>query len=1803
MSSPLREFLATQPLEHNYDLKRIRNMRNELRRKLFAFATADGQFIDYLFGPGVDMMSKKPTEWLGSSDKGVSHSGRPCVRKLSTGEPTYRCVTCGLDDTCVLCQYCFNPREHEGHDVILRITICDDGGICVCGDPEAWKVPLTCMADEKPHSFEPIPANFRTALVETISTALDFCIDVLASAHPGVQFMDRADQVRNNTAESQLDPRIYGQDIPGDSQYVLCLWNDERRSILDFTQAIENATKRNAQFSKMVARKIHEYGRGIAVASSNIDNLLLIKQQASLFTATIRSTRDHMREEMVDEIMHWLLDMSQARLRNAPPGLLAEIIGEALCDPWNCGNLQAANNKSMGTLLPFPYETWLNSMLDGKNIPLFSKRLNNPDFCTPVPKAAPTNPEEIDFSPSHLTFNALSPRNFWENEVNLFKEAEAEKVEIQNSVGTPRVKFLIFFDIRLWKSLRTTLGDIYVNTLISSHALKPRLGSIYADVYPQILELFIILDREPEVSIICSLSTQLFTTPSIASKLARGYCFPSFLSSLYTLYTLQKMGPPQCINKDLYLDVDSPILRNRRCSQLFHEFEYLLSRNPHKSTVVSNPDRLLELADFFSLFQGLSPMKRQTDKHIEFENENWVFFFTTIPFILQLAQVIANCTYECDFNDVKEAISQVATLLLRWSFAYSKRVTNAERLETYTLKAHYGDRYTSATLPDPDIDKGVISLHHPVHAFLSWLLQNCHVPNAKALQDMLFAAVDAGIFPEYDRTFVKLMLFDHCIQTLGVLSQMHVGLWVRNGYTVRSQLHHYRENTLRGLSYARDLYIAQIELVSVGPNEAFLHLLSRYNLSENSSLFDESQRYYMLEEFLHALKSLLVDRIYLQDAPSEKINEQYFRREIVQALTFMDMSYSELWRNIPETMTLDDAFEPVLKQCTKFTPPKGVRDVGMYSLNPDLIEEFDPHYTHFSSAKIEEAEKVIAKHLSKKFGCPAEDIVHLAPLRKLNGPWADLGAFTRSVAFARFIFGLFYDLLRGCNPSNQAHVETVLGRAFYLLLMSAKDDLTRDPEQSVNDPGVYSSMAEWVSTREHDGTTLTFASLLTQILNTAQFSALHPRCRKLFNMLSIKQPEMLSNFSLSFKRPDHVERESDKRKKVGKEAQRRIMEDMRRQQSEFERRLGSEDEEEDDMEIDSSEENESVRSWSFDRSNCVLCHTSDTDQTIFGQMTFTSQTSVIRQMPYNIPKDWISEGYGANSPSLDAEAPSKSSEIEGSESWKQYWSAIEDSREKRAYPQELVDKSASIVTGCGHGVHWNCYHDYIVMQRTRQSQNQSRQNPDYAQRGEYLCPLCRALNNSFVPILWGTNKLSASDVLGPYADNQMGTLVQLLSGSVEPSASYTRSKLVSETVLPKFAENLSDPADSFRVLLHQAACVRSTNNSDHHGLDLSLVMNSYSNSIKLMEIALRGVPHSSAMGGIVVDQLSSKNLKNVRLFSHYMETLASYALVRKIPYKKLDPRNIDPFKMFVYCLFLVKLNYGITPQTALRLAIAGCIMQQVRTLQSWERLGDIPTGTSLNDEIALEVLAEALPQHRNQIQLVYGMIERNVTILLRRVAIAVFGLAGSYEEDEFKFMMARSEQERLALYLGVPTLAEILRTWRTASVGQQQLSLFIEHTSFSILEYPGVYRLIRLPHRLDTFFSSRSRTDGSSTDQAVCLFCGEIIPLDSPLLESGQKGPCTLHVDRCARHYGMFLFPIRNHMFLTINGGRGTFSEAPYLDLHGEHDENMRRGKPHFLHKVRYDSLTRGMWLENEIFNFIVRKIDQTVDFGGWETI
>ncbi|KAK9126954.1 hypothetical protein Scep_015800 [Stephania cephalantha] len=175
------------------------------------------------------------------------------------------------------------------------------------------------------------------------------------------------------------------------------------------------------------------------------------------------------------------------------------------------------------------------------------------------------------------------------------------------------------------------------------------------------------------------------------------------------------------------------------------------------------------------------------------------------------------------------------------------------------------------------------------------------------------------------------------------------------------------------------------------------------------------------------------------------------------------------------------------------------------------------------------------------------------------------------------------------------------------------------------------------------------------------------------------------------------------------------------------------------------------------------------------------------------------------------------------------------------------------------------------------------------------------------------------------------------------------------------------------------------------------------------------------------------------------------------------------------------------------------------------------------------------------------------------------------------------ELEELESTFQIPELDSILRDKASRSLSLKWLHHFCEASKFhhcirSLHLTPAVpFSLMRLPHvyqdLLERYIKPRCPQckDAMYDHPALCLLCGRLC--------SQRWKPCCrdigchAHAVSCGAGVGVFLL-IRKTNILLLRSARQSFWASPYLDVFGEEDIDMQRGKPLYLNEERYAALT-----------------------------
>ncbi|KAJ2768082.1 E3 ubiquitin-protein ligase ubr1, partial [Coemansia nantahalensis] len=665
--------------------------------------------------------------------------------------------------------------------------------------------------------------------------------------------------------------------------------------------------------------------------------------------------------------------------------------------------------------------------------------------------------------------------------------------------GQQRLDWFLLFDLQLWKEVRSGLRELYMATLMLDARYKSKIALTFARNYPSLSRAFLTQDRAPEHSVLL-FSVQLFTTLTLSATLVEQHQFMYIILDVLKKFFMQPT--PEILRNYGVILCDTESFRNRRYFHVFHDMRYLASTPQVRGWVTSRHHFLAAYLSFIGLFQGMNPNCRAIREHVEFEADTWVNAFNVTLQVAKSCRQFAEC-YGLSARDLFFAMRGTlrtihsATQLMAEEngglivhnahmhgylppgVAASINAAGADAggeftqlvHETHNLGTWWGMSYEVVKY---DVATHPVSFHHPLHWFMAELFQHVkHLDDARArdfgfasVQDLVFSAFDtrldstlsadpgAGVpgrlfaMGAADREAAQrilLQVLDYPVRVCVFMAQIRAGLWVRNGYVIRLQSHHYREVSLRENTYDQDIVMLQFFFcVWSDPDHIMMTLIDRFGLyswfsgrPHTPQAYDPSHTQYMVEEFLNLLIVIVSERY----VATGKSALDMARREIVHGC-LSPITYSELSKKIPERLAEIIEFENLLQQIADYRGPVGTMDFGQYELKDEFLDEIDPYFIHFTRNQREEVEEVRRERLrrrARKAGGSTEDIPDyippkLEPIR--SGPFQRLGLILHTPLACQV---LFFALFHATQTSAELLSETIVDEVLQLIVLALED--------------------------------------------------------------------------------------------------------------------------------------------------------------------------------------------------------------------------------------------------------------------------------------------------------------------------------------------------------------------------------------------------------------------------------------------------------------------------------------------------------------------------------------------------------------------------------------------------------------------------------------------------------------------------------------------------------------------------------------------------------------------------------------------
>ncbi|KAF2753703.1 hypothetical protein EJ05DRAFT_457618 [Pseudovirgaria hyperparasitica] len=987
-----------------------------------------------------------------------------------------------------------------------------------------------------------------------------------------------------------------------------------------------------------------------------------------------------------------------------------------------------------------------------------------------------------------------------------------------------RLDWMILYDLRMWKKARVDLRDVFISTVVTIPYFKRVLGLRFAGLYTTLAQLYLIADREPDHSII-NLSLQMLTTPSITAEVVdRGNFLTNLMAILYTFLTSRQVGYPQEVNPMATLAFQEGAVTNRRMYHFFLDMKYLLGSDLIKERLREEPRYLLQFLDLVKLHQGICPNLRAVGEHIEYENDQWISASLITREINRLCRHFSEAfVWSIDGNNssIYRAIRDTAKLVIIHSTASERKRFQAAEIKKpiqfKTLSKFEFEYSPSDPLKVVEfvVSKEAMSFHHALHYTLSWMIDRGKSMSRDQLVSLLsFSASQLkeppvplrAQIPELDADDYLLCLFDFPLRVCAWLAQMRANTWIRNGVTLRHQMSTYRGVVQRDVAFQRDIFLLQVGLV-ICPKTRFLaSIVDRFGLSNwirgsysDVQSFEEQQQLDIVEDFVHLLIILLSERTSLlpiEEEPGSHLIS--IRRDIAHILCFKPLPHSDLSARLPDKTQDLDEFPGVLREMTTFRPPEGVSDTGTFMLKEQYFEDIDPYIAQYSRNQREEAEALYKKHMAKKTGQSPSDIVYEPKLRPIRqGIFKDIAGFTRVPLFIQIIYYLLNYALESSkhHPSIPAtRVEAYLQFILQLVLVAIPDE-----ENARNEglDGMQCSFAyNLIRCQSRQGRLV--IGLLHSLSEMDEFKTCEPKIKTIMRRLQHREPkafaEALKVIDVSAERMDTSSpapstEDKELKKKQALERQARVMASFKEQQTNFMANQAFEwgDDEDDysDLEAElATPMPEEEKLWKYPSGTCILCQEETSDQRLYGTFAFITDSHILRQTDIR-DSDWVTEAFETPT-SLDRSADQIRPFGVSGKNRKMVTKVTFDGRETITERQDLgkgfpakMTKPGPISHGCGHIMHYHCFEVYVQATQRRHANQIARAHPERPDSKEFLCPLCKALGNAFLPIIWKGKSESYPAVLkqnrSATFENWLATDVALHVAKIDKSPEHSPS--------------------------------------------------------------------------------------------------------------------------------------------------------------------------------------------------------------------------------------------------------------------------------------------------------------------------------------------------------------------------------------------------------------------------------------------
>ncbi|KNE67863.1 hypothetical protein AMAG_12581 [Allomyces macrogynus ATCC 38327] len=1319
-----------------------------------------------------------------------------------------------------------------------------------------------------------------------------------------------------------------------------------------------------------------------------------------------------------------------------------------------------------------------------------------------------------------------------------------------------RLVHLFYLDHKAWKQLRALFVEIYVcAALVVDSANKRRFAHTFAHAYVRLMANFVHFEREKDANVL-HFAVQLFTTPSVALDLVKAGFYFKCLAVLGALFGFDSLvaADRQVGYAHEQLDISQRVFRKHDYYTVLHHLRYLLQAEPVQTYIRDEPAYLDAFIELATHFHGLCPETRQTGAHVEFESTVWA---ETLQVNLHLLEPATNLLKA--YRGSEDAMTRAARAILD---AYS------------TYDTHVVEPYGS--LPMFSVLRQPVTVHNILHFMLAQL-----------------EPTPSWLTKQFDAT-QAMNLLDPSLRALVFCAQVQAGLWVRNGDPVRTLAHYYALNpAFRDKLYERDLVLVRLGLAAIPVTQAVPWLLDRFGWlpghvdpqlrPDGPDAVEEKHRIEYLEESLLALITVVTDM-----GATEPVNDQT-RRALVHRLALRPMPYSELTRNLPAAIRDNVDLEPILRGVASFVTQSGATVAienddddddetggisGKYHLKPDLRRDVNPYYKYYARNDRVAAEEM----LSKEAG---------AHKPAVNVP-VELRVALYHPALAQF-------LAEAARVAAEHESMAVMDAVWFLVAVLA-DDADVDPAKTaLPDGGEGSPWTRFLAL---------VPDLVTALATQAKEAA--SSAARAFAKAQMKErvPHLLP---VSLQAAESGDAAADAKKRAAEARRKAMMAAMAAQQQQFMAKFGAEfpdddlDEDMPDLEQDSGsgpmpmavDVDLDAIEPEHDPLMCLNCSQPITDANVGGYISRIEFSGLLRAQK----REEVEVDPGA--------IPIRTIHVD----------------------DQVVKVPGLYASTCGHALHQACLDQYMYAIITRHHTQRARNHPEDTAHFEFLCPLCKNLANTLV-------YAPAGNCLVPPHAIRVENMVAIKERDPE--------EILLALAQPSHADPLGAGQGAIAHIPHKNNGLGPATDDikpivPHYGFPAPLVhpvmdaqfptLATLAYTLACVEVMGRledaagaacAAPAAIAQGTSWISKLPPPTTAFLRAFAHAAQWQVLAAPTDPDPFELPVTGHADPSQTENLANLTEFGAKGLDPFGLLLLwtVIPARFPTALADAYSEGDLSrtDAPQPTDTSDHRFVDLrtwrravratLVLAVAQQGCEIAAVFL---RKAALLYSAAVIPPRTRRGAIARDVFHARLAQHSDVATAHVHALlvdpnDTETDPSHVWSTVLRDAQVTAC----AHRAVVDYAGPYRLVPLPKRLEDLLKHRrgfvcTQCGTPPRDIAMCLHCGTKVCEQGFCCTVQGIGECTQHMTRCAGENALFVDMTRVSI-LVLFRQNGTFLPAPYLDPHGEPDLGFRRGRPMKISAAKVGELNR-LWITHGTASLVARKIEASMDTGGWETL